>query len=128
MAKTLHNQTKILIVDDEIITLKITRKLLTENGYEVDIASSSSEAMNFLNANHYDLVIVDITMPSISGFDLIQLMQSFDYNIPVIFLSNSDNDWTIEESYNVGAKRFVSKEREFNYLPSIVKEVLETVV
>ena len=128
MAKTLHNQKKILIVDDEIITLKITRKLLTENGYEVDIASSSSEAMNFLSGNHYDLVIVDITMPSISGFDLIQLMQSFDYNIPVIFLSNNDNDWTIEESYNVGAKRFVSKEREFNYLPSIVKEVLASAV
>lgn len=128
MAKSLHKQTKILIVDDEIITLKITRKLLTENGYEVDIASSSSEAMNFLSGNQYHLVIVDITMPSISGFDLIQLMQSFDYNVPVIFLSNNDNDWTIEESYNVGAKRFVSKEREFNYLPSIVKEVLETVV
>ena len=124
MAKLIHKQNKILIVDDEIITLKITRKLLTENGYEVDIASSSSEAMNFLSGIHYDLVIVDITMPSISGFDLIQLMQSFDYNVPVIFLSNNDNDWTIEESYNVGAKRFVSKEREFNYLPAIVKEVL----
>ena len=128
MPNPLHKQNKILIVDDEIITLKITRKLLTENGYEVDIASSSSEAMNFLSGNQYHLVIVDITMPSISGFDLIQLMQSFDYNVPVIFLSNNDNDWTIEESYNVGAKRFVSKEREFNYLPSIVKEVLETVV
>lgn len=128
MPNPLHKQNKILIVDDEVITLKITRKLLTQNGYEVDIALSSSEAMNFLSGNLYDLVIVDITMPSISGFDLIQLMQSFDYNVPVIFLSNSDNDWTIEEAYNVGAKRFVSKEREFNYLPSIVKEVLASVV
>ncbi len=118
---------RILLVDDEIITLKITRKLLMENGYDVDITSSSSEAMNLLGNLSYDLVIVDITMPSISGFDLIQLMQSFDYNIPVIFLSNNDNEWTIEESYNIGAKRFVSKEREFNYLPSIVKEVLTTV-
>lgn len=118
---------RILVVDDEIITLKITRKLLTGHGYRVDIASSSSEAMTFLSQNPYDLVIVDITMPSISGFDLIQLMQSFDYDIPVIFLSNNDNEWTIQESYNIGAKRFVSKEREFNYLPSIVKEVLASV-
>lgn len=115
---------KILLVDDEAITLKITRKMLVEHGYEVDIALSSSEAMNFLGNNRYDMVIVDITMPSISGFDLIQLMQSFDYNVPVIFLSNNDNDWTIEESYNIGAKRFVSKEREFNYLPSIINEIL----
>ena len=127
MAKSPHNKLKILIVDDEIITLKITRKLLSQHGYNVDIAPSSSEAMNLLGNTIYNLVIVDITMPSISGFDLIQLMQSFDYNIPVIFLSNNDNDWTIEESYNVGAKRFVSKEREFNFLPDIVKEVLTKV-
>lgn len=117
----------ILIVDDEIITLKITRKLLNENGYEVDIAPSSAEAMKLLGSQKYDLVIVDITMPSISGFDLIQLMQSFDYNVPVIFLSNNDNDWTIEEANKIGAKRFVSKEKEFNFLPSIVKEILATV-
>lgn len=118
---------KILIVDDEIITLKITRKLLTENDYDVDIAPSSAEAMKLLGSQQYDLVIVDITMPSISGFDLIQLMQSFDYHVPVIFLSNNDNDWTIEEANKIGAKRFVSKEKEFNFLPSIVKEILTTV-
>ncbi len=122
-----QNLERVLLVDDEIITLKITRKLLLESGYEVDMATNSSEAMNFLGKSSYHLVIVDISMPSISGFDLIQLMQSFDYNIPVIFLSNNDNEWTIEEAYNIGAKRFVSKEREFNYLPDIVKEVLAKV-
>lgn len=120
-------QERILLVDDEIITLKITRKLLMESGYEVELASSSSEAMKLLGKIKFNLVIVDITMPSISGFDLIQLMQSFDYNVPVIFLSNSDNDWTIEEAYNIGAKRFVSKEKEFNFLPSIVREILAEV-
>jgi DNA-binding NtrC family response regulator len=119
-----NKKENILLVDDEIITLKITRKILADSGYGVDIASSSAQAMKLLASGHYHLVIVDISMPSISGFDLIQLMQSFDYNIPVIFLSNSDNDWTIEEAYNIGAKRFVSKEREFNYLPDIVREVL----
>lgn len=98
-----------------------------ESGYEVELASSSSEAMKLLGKIKFNLVIVDITMPSISGFDLIQLMQSFDYNVPVIFLSNSDNDWTIEEAYNIGAKRFVSKEKEFNFLPSIVREILAEV-
>jgi len=122
-----NKKQRILLVDDEIITLKITRKLLTENGYEVDIAPSSADAMKLLGTLQYDLVIVDITMPSISGFDLIQLMQSFDYNVPVIFLSNNDNDWTIDEANKIGAKRFVSKEREFNFLPSIVKEILATV-
>ena len=122
-----NKKERILIVDDEIITLRITRKLLLQSGYEADIALGSAEAMKLLSNSPYDLVIVDITMPSISGFDLIQLMQSFDYEIPVIFLSNNDNEWTIEEAYNIGAKRFVSKEKEFNYLPSIVKKILAEV-
>jgi DNA-binding response OmpR family regulator len=124
---SLNKKQRLLLVDDEVITLKITRKLLTESGYEVDIAPGSAEAMKLLGSKQYDLVIVDITMPSISGFDLIQLMQSFDYNVPVIFLSNNDNEWTIDEAYNIGAKRFVSKEKEFNYLPSIVQEILSAV-
>lgn len=123
----IERKEKILLVDDEIITLKITRKLLMENGYDVDIATSSSEAMKMLGKASFSLVVIDITMPSISGFDLIQLMQSFDYDVPVIFLSNNDNEWTIEEASKIGAKRFVSKEHEFNFLPSIIKEILEKV-
>lgn len=123
----MQKKERILLVDDEIITLKITRKLLLENGYDVDISNTSSEAMKLLGSKKYNLVIIDITMPSISGFDLIQLMQSFDYKAPVIFLSNNDNDWTIEEAYNIGAKRFVSKEREFNFLPTIIKDILAEV-
>lgn len=118
---------RILLVDDEIITLKITRKILQEHGYDVDISNTSAEAMKLLGSRKYNLVIIDITMPSISGFDLIQLMQSFDYKVPVIFLSNNDNEWTIEEAYNIGAKRFVSKEREFNFLPTIIKDILAEV-
>jgi DNA-binding NtrC family response regulator len=118
---------RILLVDDEIITLKITRKILQEHGYDVDISNTSAEAMKLLGSRKYNLVVIDITMPSISGFDLIQLMQSFDYKVPVIFLSNNDNEWTIEEAYNIGAKRFVSKEREFNFLPTIIKDILAEV-
>jgi DNA-binding response OmpR family regulator len=117
---------KVLVVDDEPISLRITKKLLTQNNFDVLTASSAATAMKELAKSKFDIVIIDITMPGISGFDLIQLMQSFEYNIPVIFLSNSDNKWTIEEAHNIGGKRFVSKEREFNHLPEIVKEVLAT--
>ena len=115
---------RLLLVDDEVITLKLTRKLLSNNGFAVEVASTSTEAIHQLTSQQFDLLIVDITMPSLSGFDLIQLMQSLDIHTPVIFLSNNDTEWSVEESYSLGAKRFVSKEREFNDLPRIVTEVL----
>ncbi|SRR5690554_2222321 len=115
---------RILLVDDEVITLKLTKKFLKNNGFDSDIASSSTEAIQMLTSEKFDLIVIDITMPTLSGFDLVQLMQSFDITTPVIFLSNNDNEWSIEESYSLGAKRFVSKEREFNQLPEIIREVL----
>ncbi len=115
---------RILLVDDEVITLKITKKFLKTAGYSVEIASDSTEAVKKLTSEKFDLLVIDISMPTLSGFDLVQLMQSLDISTPVIFLSNNDNQWSIEESYNLGAKRFVSKEREFNQLPEIIREVL----
>lgn len=115
---------RILLVDDEIITLKLTKKYLKNSGFEIEIASDSTAAIQALTSEHFDLIVIDITMPTLSGFDLVQLMQSLDIITPVIFLSNNDNQWSIEESYSLGAKRFVSKEREFNRLPEIIHEVL----
>ncbi len=104
--------------------MKITKKFLKTAGYSVEIASDSTEAVKKLTSEKFDLLVIDISMPTLSGFDLVQLMQSLDISTPVIFLSNNDNQWSIEESYNLGAKRFVSKEREFNQLPEIIREVL----
>jgi len=118
---------RILVVDDELITLKITRKLLEANGFGVEISKSSTDGMEKLAKEKFDLVIIDISMPALSGFDLLELMQSFDYKVPVIFLSANDNEWTIKEALNMGATRFVSKEKEFNFLPEIVREILASV-
>ena len=77
---------RLLLVDDEVITLRLTRKLLANTGYEVEVASNSNDAIHLLTSQKFDLLIIDITMPTLSGFDLVQLMQSFDIQSPVIFL------------------------------------------
>jgi len=115
---------RILVVDDELITLKIIRKLLESHGFDVEISKGSTDAMEKLSKEKFDLAIIDISMPGLSGFDLLELMRSFDYKEPVVFLSANDNDWAIKEALNRGATRFVSKEKGFNFLPEIVNEIL----
>jgi len=118
---------RILCVDDELISLRITKRILEAGGYEVETVQSAVEALRRLSVKTFDLVISDITMPSLSGFDLIQLMQSLSLKVPLIFFSESDNAWSVEEAYRIGARRFVSKDREFDSLVEIVREVLATV-
>ena len=114
----------ILLVDDELITLKITRKLLSSYGYNIEIATNTTEAIELLGSKYFDLAIIDINMPTLNGFDLVQLMHTFKIETPVLFLSNNTDIITIQESYDLGVKKFVSKEKEFNYLPQIVRQVL----
>ncbi|MGY6562920.1 MAG: response regulator [Luteibaculaceae bacterium] len=115
---------KILLVDDDQIVLALCKKLLEKYAYSVEISADPSEALEKIGSTTYALIILDINMPGISGFDLLQYIRSFGNETPIIFLSGSNVKWAREESLKIGAARFVSKDEEFDKLPAIIEEVL----
>ena len=117
-------KTKLLLIDDEVVTLKMTKMLLDQHGYDVETSLTTSEAISVLTTTEINLILLDINMPTIDGFDFIQLMNSLGFRAPVIFLSNADDDFTQKRAQTEGVKRCVSKNREFASLPSIIEDVL----
>jgi CheY-like chemotaxis protein len=115
---------EILIVDDDPIVLTLCKKLLEKNGFSVQTTESATLALEKAGQENFDLIILDINMPGISGFDLLNYIRSFGNETPIIFLSGNDVEWTKTESIKIGAARFVSKEKEFDKLPEIVREIL----
>jgi len=115
---------KILLVEDDEMTIALTRRMLVEAGYRVDAAIESGNAIKLLTFNDYDLVILDISMPTLSGFDLVQLMESFQINTKIVFLTNLDDEETMKKVKKIKINRLISKEKELSKLPSIVKEIL----
>lgn len=115
---------KLLLIDDEVVTLKTTKMLLDQHGYDVETSLNTSEAISVLTSNPIDLILLDISMPTIDGFDFIKLMNSLRIRVPVIFLSNTDDDYTHKLAEAEGVKRCVSKTREFVKLPGIIENVL----
>lgn len=87
---------KILLVDDDLIYLKITTHILnksSENKFEVYSADSADTALHMLNKNYFDFIFLDINMPIISGWEFLKLFSEQHYNkLPTIFITSSTID------------------------------------
>lgn len=105
---------KILVVDDDKMNLILAKKLL-EKDYEVFIADSGVNALKILNENSIDLILLDIQMPDMNGFELITKINSIK-SIPVIFLTADRSEETEAQCFEMGAVDFISKP----FVPSIM--------
>jgi CheY-like chemotaxis protein len=100
----------VLVIDDIIPSLNVIRKIL-ENEFNVCLAKSIEIASIMLKTNKVDLILLDIEMPEMSGFDYLkQLQQTPQYsNIPVIFVTSYATKEFLIQAMNSGAKDFVVK-------------------
>ena len=78
---------KILLVDDEIEITEINKRYLEQGGYDVDIANDGKEALEKYKRNKYSLIITDIMMPNMDGYDLISEVQYLDTEQPFLFIT-----------------------------------------
>lgn len=75
---------KILVVDDEVNQGLLYEQELTEEGYEVDVANSGERALQMVKENKYDLVVLDIGMPTMDGLETLGKLLSMDNQLQVI--------------------------------------------
>lgn len=102
---------KILIIEDENILREILRDSLKKEGYKVYTASDGEEGLEKMNSVKPNLVILDVIMPKMDGFEVMRRM-SKDENLSkvrVIVISNSGQPVEIEEAMKLGAKDFIIK-------------------
>ena len=83
--------TKILVVDDEKLIVKGIRFSLEQEGMEVDCAYDGEEALNKVKENHYDMVLLDIMLPKITGLEVCQQIREFS-SVPIIMLTAKGED------------------------------------
>jgi len=75
----MENKKKVLVVDDDKSILKAFTRILSKNGYAVDIASTAGEALEKIASNRYDVTLLDIRLPDMEGTDLLQKIQRETY-------------------------------------------------
>ena len=119
---------KILIVDDNEMTLTLVSKILELEGYCVDIASNSIDTYTMIQKNKYDLLILDVMMPDMNGYDLCKSLRGDPYNIttPVMILTAEGNNLEKQKVQACGANDLLTKPFNMEVFNSRVRTLLST--
>ena len=104
---------KVLVVDDEKLIVKGIRFSLEQDGMEVDCAYDGEEALEYARNNQYDIVLLDIMLPKLSGFEVCQQIREFS-SVPVIMLTAKGDDMDKILGLEYGADDYITK--PFNIL------------
>ena len=114
---------KLLLVDDEPLIIKGLRFSLEQDGYEVDSAADGEEAMAKFSAGRYDLILLDVMLPKISGTEICQRIRERS-NVPIIMLTAKGEDMDKILGLEYGADDYMTK--PFNILE--VKARIKTIL
>lgn len=112
---------KILLIEDELKAIETLKKGFLENNIRVDVASDGQLGFQMANSNHYDVIVSDIIMPNLSGFDLVKLLRSNRVKTPVILLTALSGTDNTVEGLESGADDYMVKPFEFKELLARLK-------
>ncbi len=111
VADTLHEGARILVVDDEPINLQVLRNFLSVENFDLTLASSGDEALRLLESQTFDLVLLDVMMPRLSGYEVCRTLRQQHPlgELPVIFLTAKSQDADVVTGMSLGANDFITK-------------------
>ncbi len=104
---------KVLVVDDEKLIVKGIRFSLEQDGMEVDCAFDGEEALRLAEENAYDIILLDVMLPKMTGFEVCQQIRGFS-NVPIVMLTAKGDDMDKILGLDYGADDYITK--PFNIL------------
>ncbi len=107
----MNNNTTILIVDDIPKNIQMAMNILKNEGYNMLFAQSGTAAFDIIRENDIDLILLDIMMPELNGFEVCEVLKKDDNakDIPILFLSGKDSTEDVERAYEVGGLDYILK-------------------
>lgn len=117
---------RVLIVDDETHNRSLLEIMLSSEGYELFTAASGEEALAVVEEHHPDLILLDIMMPELNGFQITTMLKANPetQHIPIIILSAIDDRGARERGLQVGAVAFLTKPIRHVELRALVRKFL----
>ena len=104
----MKKRTRLMAVDDEVEILRLLKNILEEEGYDFVGATSGDAAFSLLRERQPDLIILDIMMPGLDGFQVLELIRR-NSDVPVIMLTGRGEMTALRDSVEIGADDFVRK-------------------
>ncbi|MBR2430217.1 hybrid sensor histidine kinase/response regulator [bacterium] len=118
---------RILVVDDSMTTRSMIKNILINIGYNVDAVLDATEALVKLKMSHYDLIITDINMPKIDGYEFVEILRTDDMyaDLPIITMSSINQEEAMKQLDKYNIDGYVQKDTfNQNKFIQLIKEVL----
>ncbi len=100
---------RVLIVDDSLLQQKVLSAIVEDEGYEALTAASGREALEMLEAQHIDCLILDLLMPQMGGMQVLETLQTRNLQLPIIVVSADIQEWVRTSCLELGVKEFLTK-------------------
>ena len=120
---------KILLLEDDIILNELVEEFLISINHEVNCQFDGLEALSTIDENSFDLLLLDVGIPSLSGFELLTELRERKNNTPTIFLTSLSDIKSLEKGFAIGCDDYIKKpfdlkelEIRINYL-KVVKQI-----
>jgi len=115
---------KILLVEDDKGIARFIEKGLTENLFQVDVSLHGEEGLSLALQRGYELIILDILLPGMSGLEVLRRLRGGGIQAPVLFLTARDSEDDIVQGLNLGADDYLTKPFSFNELLARIHALL----
>ncbi|WP_187648008.1 response regulator transcription factor [Nitrosophilus labii] len=116
---------KILLLEDEYALRKSIKELLEDSGYIVDEYSNGQEAIEAIYNSKYDLLLLDVNVPGINGFELLENLRKNNIDTPTIFITSLTEIDSLERGYDLGCCDYIKKPFDLKELKLRVASALK---
>ena len=117
----------ILVVDDDQFSNSLVQFVLNKEGYEVETTDNPRGALHMIQKREPDLLIIDVMMPYINGFEFATRLHEEEYDIPIIFMTAQDAIESKLQGFNIGADDYICKPFNHQELVARVQAVIRRV-
>jgi DNA-binding response OmpR family regulator len=117
----------ILVVDDDQFANSLVQFVLSKEGYEVQTTDNPRGALQMIQKREPDLLIIDVMMPYITGFEFATRLRTEGYDIPIIFMTAQDGIESKLQGFNIGADDYICKPFNHQELVARVQAVMRRV-
>ena len=115
---------RFLVIEDEVKTAAFLRKGLKEEGHTVDVAHRGDEGLDLALSKEYDLIILDVMLPGVDGWEVIKKIRTTHRDIPVLFLTARDAVQDRIKGLELGADDYLVKPFAFSELLARIQTIL----
>ena len=115
---------KILLLEDDVILQEIIEEFLIENKYEVESYFDGEKALDAIGAHRYDMLLLDVNVPNIDGFEILSYLREIGNTTPAIYITSLSGINDLKKGFDLGADDYLKKPFELEELKARIEHII----